>query len=61
MAVVSILATLTDLWRYTWFLALRPLAILILTGAVVSIVRSGVSVCRDIPAMAYEMFMWFTS
>ncbi|PWY84988.1 hypothetical protein BO70DRAFT_428568 [Aspergillus heteromorphus CBS 117.55] len=58
---VSILSTFTDVWRYAWFLALRPLAILILTGAVVSVARSGLSICRDIPSMAYELFMWFTS
>ncbi|PYI01943.1 hypothetical protein BO78DRAFT_423066 [Aspergillus sclerotiicarbonarius CBS 121057] len=57
----TIVSTLAVVWRYAWFIALRPLAVLMLTGAAVSFVRSGVSVCKDIPSMAYETFMWFTS
>ncbi|RAL06189.1 uncharacterized protein BO80DRAFT_420489 [Aspergillus ibericus CBS 121593] len=57
----SIISTVVVVWRYAWFIALRPLAVLMLTGAAVSLFRSGMSVCKDVPSMAYEIFMWFTS
>ncbi|OJJ75232.1 hypothetical protein ASPBRDRAFT_40512 [Aspergillus brasiliensis CBS 101740] len=57
----SIISAVGVVWRYVWFLALRPLAILVLTGATISLIRSGLSICKDIPSMAYEIFMWFTS
>ncbi|PYH66681.1 uncharacterized protein BO88DRAFT_406700 [Aspergillus vadensis CBS 113365] len=57
----TLISAVGVVWRYAWFLAFRPLAILVLTGATISLLRSGVSLCKDIPSMAYEIFMWFTS
>ncbi|KAE8379594.1 hypothetical protein BDV26DRAFT_259121 [Aspergillus bertholletiae] len=45
--------------KFIWLVLLRPLVIVVATGAIVSIYRTALPLWKDVPAVFYELVMSF--
>ncbi|KAE8320118.1 hypothetical protein BDV41DRAFT_516770 [Aspergillus transmontanensis] len=57
--VTTILRIVSATLRFIWLVLLRPLVIVVATGAAVSIYRAGLPLWKDVPALFYELVMSF--
>ncbi|KAB8232468.1 uncharacterized protein BDW43DRAFT_279468 [Aspergillus alliaceus] len=56
---ITILRVISATLRAIWLFLLRPLAILITTGAVISVYRAGFAVWKEAPTILYELAISF--
>ncbi|KAE8355995.1 hypothetical protein BDV28DRAFT_127989 [Aspergillus coremiiformis] len=55
----TILRVVSAVFRFIWLVLLRPLAILVATGAVISVYRAGLSVWKDVLTILSELVILF--